>query len=104
MRSLGFYVAVAFGASFIHDCFYQRRPVCWCLEKEPPRPPHYPFWFKSIFHSHDIPSVRRGYEVYRKVSNQSEARPTAPVGGIACVWQLELQFCPKVVGLYMALL
>ncbi|CDJ68179.1 cytochrome C1, putative [Eimeria necatrix] len=66
-QNLGFYLAVALGASFVHDCFYQRRPVCWCLEKEPPRPPHYPFWFKSIFHSHDIPSVRRGYEVYRKV-------------------------------------
>mmetsp|Transcript_28579 Transcript_28579/g.62351 ORF Transcript_28579/g.62351 Transcript_28579/m.62351 type:complete len:278 (+) Transcript_28579:84-917(+) len=38
-----------------------------CDDKDPPHPPRYPFWFKSIFHSHDIPSVRRGYEVYRQV-------------------------------------
>merc|ERR1719379_1695591 len=38
-----------------------------CSDKDPPHPPRYPFWFKSIFHSHDIPSVRRGYEVYRQV-------------------------------------
>nr|CEL70650.1 TPA: Ubiquinol-cytochrome c reductase cytochrome c1 subunit, related [Neospora caninum Liverpool] len=66
-QSISVYLAVALGASFVHDYFYQRRPVAWCLEKEPPHPPSYPFWFKSLFHSHDIPSVRRGYEVYRKV-------------------------------------
>jgi len=38
-----------------------------CDDKDPPHPPRYPFWFKSIFHSLDIPSVRRGYEVYRQV-------------------------------------
>mmetsp|Transcript_39909 Transcript_39909/g.120816 ORF Transcript_39909/g.120816 Transcript_39909/m.120816 type:complete len:284 (-) Transcript_39909:110-961(-) len=38
-----------------------------CEEKDPPHPPRYPFWVKSIFHSHEIPSVRRGYEVYRQV-------------------------------------
>ncbi|KFG46914.1 cytochrome c1, heme protein, partial [Toxoplasma gondii GAB2-2007-GAL-DOM2] len=65
-QSISVYLAVALGASFVHDYFYQRRPVAWCLEKEPPHPPSYPFWFKSLFHSHDIPSVRRGYEVYRK--------------------------------------
>merc|ERR1712232_386860 len=34
---------------------------------DPPHPPRYPLWVKSIFHSHEIPSVRRGYEVYRQV-------------------------------------
>mmetsp|Transcript_69912 Transcript_69912/g.167819 ORF Transcript_69912/g.167819 Transcript_69912/m.167819 type:complete len:278 (-) Transcript_69912:166-999(-) len=38
-----------------------------CDEKDPPHPPRYPFWIKSMFHSHEIPSVRRGYEVYRQV-------------------------------------
>mmetsp|Transcript_12997 Transcript_12997/g.29493 ORF Transcript_12997/g.29493 Transcript_12997/m.29493 type:complete len:277 (-) Transcript_12997:85-915(-) len=38
-----------------------------CDDKDPPHPPRYPFWVKSIFHSHEIPSVRRGYEVYRQV-------------------------------------
>lgn len=38
-----------------------------CDTKDPPHPPRYPFWMKSIFHSHEIPSVRRGYEVYRQV-------------------------------------
>lgn len=38
-----------------------------CDTKDPPHPPRYPFWVKSIFHSHEIPSVRRGYEVYRQV-------------------------------------
>ncbi|CEM19644.1 unnamed protein product [Vitrella brassicaformis CCMP3155] len=33
----------------------------------PPRPPFYPFWFKWMLHGHDIPSVRRGFEVYQKV-------------------------------------
>jgi len=39
----------------------------YCSEKDPPHHPPYPWWFQSIFHSHDIPSVRRGYEVYRQV-------------------------------------
>jgi len=38
-----------------------------CDDKDPPHPPRYPFFFKSIFHAMDIPSVRRGYEVYRQV-------------------------------------
>jgi len=38
-----------------------------CEDKDPPHPPRYPFWVKSIFHAHEIPSVRRGYEVYRQV-------------------------------------
>jgi len=38
-----------------------------CEDKDPPHPPHYPFWIKSCFHGHEIPSVRRGYEVYRQV-------------------------------------
>jgi len=39
----------------------------YCSEKDPPHHPPFPWWFQSIFHSHDIPSVRRGYEVYRQV-------------------------------------
>jgi len=42
-------------------------PAAQCLEKDPPHPPSHPFWFKSIFHGNDIPSTRRGYEVYRQV-------------------------------------
>merc|ERR1719217_966740 len=38
-----------------------------CDDKDPPHAPRYPFWVKSMFHSHDIPSVRRGYEVYRQI-------------------------------------
>lgn len=38
-----------------------------CNDKDPPHPPRYPFWGKSMFHAIDIPSVRRGYEVYRQV-------------------------------------
>lgn len=38
-----------------------------CDDKDPIHAPRYPFWVKSIFHSHEIPSVRRGYEVYRQV-------------------------------------
>jgi len=38
-----------------------------CSDMDPPHPPRYPLWVKSIFHSCDIPSVRRGYEVYRQV-------------------------------------
>eukprot|EP00747_Dinoflagellata_sp_TGD_P103823 gnl/TRDRNA2_/TRDRNA2_169086_c0_seq4.p1 gnl/TRDRNA2_/TRDRNA2_169086_c0~~gnl/TRDRNA2_/TRDRNA2_169086_c0_seq4.p1 ORF type:complete len:310 (-),score=54.42 gnl/TRDRNA2_/TRDRNA2_169086_c0_seq4:109-948(-) len=38
-----------------------------CDDKDPIHAPRYPMWFKSIFHSMDIPSARRGYEVYRQV-------------------------------------
>jgi len=38
-----------------------------CNDKDPPHPPRYPFLFKSFFGAHDIPSCRRGYEVYRQV-------------------------------------
>ena len=38
-----------------------------CSEKDPPTPPQYPWWFKPFSHGYDIPSVRRGYEVYRQV-------------------------------------
>lgn len=58
---------LAFGAAWLIYDYMQSRPIVWCMEKEPPHPPHYPFWFKSILHSHDIPSCRRGYEVYRQV-------------------------------------
>jgi len=46
---------------------WSARPPASCEDKDPPHPPRYPFWFKSIFHAMDIPSVRRGYEVYRQV-------------------------------------
>ena len=39
----------------------------YCSEKDPPTPPMYPWWFKPLSHGYDIPSVRRGYEVYRQV-------------------------------------
>jgi ubiquinol-cytochrome c reductase cytochrome c1 subunit len=42
-------------------------PAVRCDDKDPPHPPRYPLWVKSIFHSCDIPSVRRGYEVYRQI-------------------------------------
>lgn len=42
-------------------------PLARCEDKDPPHAPRYPFWVKSIFHAHEIPSVRRGYEVYRQV-------------------------------------
>ncbi|KAF4709463.1 iso-1-cytochrome c, partial [Perkinsus olseni] len=38
-----------------------------CAEKDPPSPPDWPFWFKAFSHCHDIPSCRRGYEVYRQI-------------------------------------
>lgn len=38
-----------------------------CEDKEATHPPRWPFWVKSIFHSTEIPSVRRGYEIYRQV-------------------------------------
>ena len=38
-----------------------------CAEKDPPTPPHAPFWFKPKLHGFDVPSIRRGYEVYRQV-------------------------------------
>jgi len=39
----------------------------YCSEKAEPAPFNYPFWFKGLMHGHDVPSVRRGYEVYRQV-------------------------------------
>lgn len=42
-------------------------PAVQCDDKDPPHAPRYPFFFKSIFHAMDIPSCRRGYEVYRQV-------------------------------------
>ncbi|KAF8820228.1 cytochrome c1, heme protein [Cardiosporidium cionae] len=65
-QSLKYYLAFALGATALHGIL-QSRPVAWCMEKPPPHAPNQPFWFKSIFHSHDVPSLRRGYEVYRKV-------------------------------------
>lgn len=38
-----------------------------CGDKDPPHVPQYPFYFKPPMHGFDIPSVRRGYEVYRQV-------------------------------------
>ncbi|KAK1938477.1 putative cytochrome C1 precursor protein [Babesia divergens] len=65
-QNLKTYIYAAIGATVLHN-WYQRRPIVWCSDVEPPKPPYYPFWFKGPFHGHDIGSVRRGYEVYRQV-------------------------------------
>eukprot|EP00920_Eleutheroschizon_duboscqi_P039854 GHVT01095569.1.p1 GENE.GHVT01095569.1~~GHVT01095569.1.p1 ORF type:complete len:325 (-),score=91.11 GHVT01095569.1:1436-2410(-) len=65
-QSLKYYLGFAFGFSLLSS-YRQRRPIAWCLEKEPPTPPHYPWYFRHLLHSHDVASVRRGYEVYRQV-------------------------------------
>lgn len=64
--NLKYYILFALGFSIVHNTF-QSRPIAWCMDSDPPSPPSYPFWFKSFFHSHDIPSVRRGFEVYRQI-------------------------------------
>jgi len=58
--------AVAGGAAATAYAFGSPTAV-HCDDKDPPHAPRYPFFFKSIFHAMDIPSVRRGYEVYRQV-------------------------------------
>merc|ERR1711879_253522 len=62
-RRLGRPVAAAGSAAALWTCSAPAQ----CDDKDPPHPPRYPFWVKSIFHAHEIPSVRRGYEVYRQV-------------------------------------
>jgi len=59
--------AAALGAGSAVAILSTRNPVAQCDDKDPPHPPRYPFWIKSMFHSQEIPSVRRGYEVYRQV-------------------------------------
>lgn len=59
--------AAAFGAAAVTAPLVASHGVTKCEDKDPPHPPRYPFWVKSIFHAHEIPSVRRGYEVYRQV-------------------------------------
>ncbi len=34
-----------------------------CHDKDPPHAPYHPFHYKAMLGAHDIPSVRRGYEV-----------------------------------------
>lgn len=63
-RPLAMGGAAAAGAGAI--VFVSNSPVR-CDDKDPIHAPRYPFWVKSIFHAHEIPSVRRGYEVYRQV-------------------------------------
>ena len=49
---------------------HNRRPAAAhvkCDEKDPPHYPYHPMGFKNYMGAHDIPSVRRGYEVYRQV-------------------------------------
>uniref|UniRef100_A0A3B0MY60 Cytochrome C1, putative n=1 Tax=Theileria annulata TaxID=5874 RepID=A0A3B0MY60_THEAN len=65
-QSLKVYVLTALGVTVVYN-YLQRRPIAWCSDLDPPKPPVYPFWFKNALHGHDIPSVRRGYEVYRQV-------------------------------------
>eukprot|EP01067_Filipodium_phascolosomae_P001727 Filipodium_phascolosomae@DN2108_c0_g1_i4.p1 len=38
-----------------------------CSDKNPPHPPYYPFWPKGAYHCLEVPSVRRGWEVYKQV-------------------------------------
>lgn len=45
---------------------FLRTPVS-CDGKDPPHPPYHAIWHKGWACGHDIPSVRRGYEVYRQV-------------------------------------
>jgi len=59
--------AAAFGTAAAAAVVSAAPVTVSCDDKDPPHPPRYPFWVKSIFHSHDIPSCRRGYEVYRQV-------------------------------------
>lgn len=61
------YLFGACGLFLAVDGYIQRRPIAWCLESPPPEPPEYPWYFKPASHSHDIASVRRGYQVYRQV-------------------------------------
>eukprot|EP00928_Gymnodinium_smaydae_P044534 TRINITY_DN296_c0_g4_i1.p1 TRINITY_DN296_c0_g4~~TRINITY_DN296_c0_g4_i1.p1 ORF type:complete len:307 (-),score=68.27 TRINITY_DN296_c0_g4_i1:85-936(-) len=59
--------AAVLGSAAGAAAFASASPVAKCEDKDPPHSPRYPFWVKSIFHAMDIPSVRRGYEVYRQV-------------------------------------
>lgn len=49
----------------LSSIFQQRQ--AHCAEKMPPEAPHLNFWAKGWFCAHDVPSIRRGYEVYRQV-------------------------------------
>lgn len=56
------------GVQVAFELFQRSEPYgVHCLEYDPPGVAHYPFWMKSMFHSHDVRSIRRGYEVYRQV-------------------------------------
>lgn len=59
--------SVGLGSFVVAAPFAVSQAPSKCDDKDAPHPPRYPFWVKSIFHSHEIPSVRRGYEVYRQV-------------------------------------
>ncbi|UKJ89612.1 cytochrome C1 precursor [Theileria orientalis] len=65
-QSLKVYILAALGLTAAH-AYLQRRPVAWCSNLEPPKPPVFPFWFKNAFHAHDVGSLRRGFEVFRQV-------------------------------------
>ncbi|KAK2198290.1 bifunctional Cytochrome c-like domain/Cytochrome c1/Cytochrome c-like domain superfamily/Cytochrome c1 [Babesia duncani] len=65
-QSLQNYILVALGVTVVHG-WLQKRPIAWCSDIEPPRPPKYPFWFKAPLHGHDIGSIRRGFEVFRQI-------------------------------------
>lgn len=58
-------LAVLFAGFLIYD-YQQSRPVAWCIQFEP-TPPRQPWYFRSIWHSFDVKSVRRGWEVFRQV-------------------------------------
>lgn len=55
------------GLAAASNYVYGRSRRVQCEDKESPHWPYAPFWFKGMFCSHDVASVRRGYEVYRQV-------------------------------------
>eukprot|EP00386_Alphamonas_edax_P010302 GDKI01033387.1.p1 GENE.GDKI01033387.1~~GDKI01033387.1.p1 ORF type:complete len:147 (+),score=21.14 GDKI01033387.1:109-549(+) len=66
--STGALLLTLLGLQVAFEMFQRSEPYgVHCLEYDPPTVAHYPFWMKSMFHSHDVRSIRRGYEVYRQV-------------------------------------
>jgi len=59
--------AGAFGAAGLGTFTLVKPTTVECNDKDPPHPPRMNFHFKSFFGANDIPSCRRGYEVYRQV-------------------------------------
>lgn len=83
--------AVAGGAGAAAFLAASAAPAARCEDKDPPHPPRYPFWIKSIFHAHEIPSVRRGYEVYRQVCSTCHSMDTLAYRNLVGVTHTEAQ-------------